>query len=272
VAKTIGIVVPTLGQRADWLSQTLESIRSQSYLPRKLAIVGPPTTRLEELAARHGAQLLLDRGTGLSGALNIGWRHLKEAVDYWTWLGDDDLLAPGAFECIVSALEAKPSALYGYGRTRIIDADGRSLCLTIPTSWAPLYARFGQDYIPQPGSLIRVQPLRDEENLLDETLLNAMDLELFLRLSAPGRKAWVYVAREVSASRAHEGSITHNKRSMDESEAARSRFRSPVANSIMRRVTRPRRLLERVYVKLQWTFTGRRQHRVYYGPTKRTSR
>jgi glycosyltransferase involved in cell wall biosynthesis len=267
VRAVVGVVVPTLGDRPDWLSQTLESIRSQDYPEVRILLVAPED-RLKGLAKRYGADFLLDRAPGLSPALNAGWRALRREVDYWTWLGDDDLLAPGSLRYTSSALDRNPDAMFAYGRTRMIDAGGRSLCLTIPTGFAPIYARYGQDHIPQPGSLIRVRPYRDAENIVDESLRNAMDLDLFLRLARGGRKSWAYVPKEVSAYRVHAGSITNNKGHEDESEKVREAYRSPRLNQLMGKVAGARRLAERLFFKGQWVLTGRKPHSVYYAGRK----
>ncbi len=51
-----------------------------------------------------------------------------------------------------------------------------------------------------------------------------MDLDLFLRLSRPGRKSWSYINTEVSAYRLHDGAITANKGGLDESDVVRASF------------------------------------------------
>jgi hypothetical protein len=259
----VTVVVPTLARRVQWLQRTLQSIRLQDHPRVNIDLVAPVNSVTRQIAESCGARLIADPETGLSEALNTAWRSRSEAATYWTWIGDDDLLAPGSVARSVKALDRNPAAAFSYGRTRIIDAHDNSLCLTVPTVLAPRYARWGQDNIPQPGSLLRCSALMGSERVVDPSLDNAMDLDLFLRLVGQGW-SWEYLPVEVSAYRIHDGTITHNKGSLDESERVRMRYRGDLANRFVRSARPAIRIADRVNAALQWRLTGRTAHHRYY--------
>lgn len=250
----VGIVVPTLGKRPEWLRLCLRSITSQTE-QANIVLVGPTSSDLEAIAELHGVKFLAEDRRGLSRAINSGWNLLSQEVEYFTWLGDDDLLAPGSLKLTAETLRANPTASFVYGRTMYIDESGNTIYRSFPTRYAPTYLRFGQDYIPQPGSLLRVSAV-DWSPLLDETLKNAMDLDLFLRLSEPGSDTWVYLPVELSAYRIHGEAITQQKGTADESDHVRDRYRSTCARKIALVVKKPRAILEKIYI---WT--------LWHGPT-----
>ena len=79
-----------------------------------------------------------------------------------------------------------------------------------------------------------------------------MDLDLFLKLSAPGKHSWVYLNKEVSASRVHAGAITQQKGDTDESESVRRAHRSGSFEFLHNLIRRPRRFAEKSFVWIQW--------------------
>jgi hypothetical protein len=141
---------------------------------------------------------------------------------YCTWLGDDDLLAPDALKLTVEALEGRLGASFAYGRLRFIDAGGETLGYVRPTSLAWRYIKYGKNFVPQPGSLLRYDVV-ERVGWVDASLKNAMDQDLFSKLALQGRP--VYVARELAAYRLHAAAITSTKGTRDESQAVRDRYR-----------------------------------------------
>ena len=117
------IVVATLGQRPEYLSQTLDSIRSQA-VPSDVLMVAPLDSRtVQEAAQKYAVAVLPDPGS-LPGAINLGAQQLKSHHEYFNWLNDDDLLEPGSLAATVAAkpegavniapavsAEAKPAAV-----------------------------------------------------------------------------------------------------------------------------------------------------------------
>lgn len=217
------IAIPTLGRRPDWLRAAVASISHQD-IPALVLLVGPNGHQLVDQARRLDVELHVVDEPGLSLAINSALRNTD--ATYVSWLGDDDMLAPGSLRRVRDALENAPAAPFGYGRTRYIDDRGRTIGHTLPGRWATNYLTVGKDFVPQPGSLIRRAALRDI-GYLDETLNNAMDLDLFIRLRSWGKP--VYVPYEVSAYRLHASSITATKGSTDEAERVRRSHLRPSA-------------------------------------------
>lgn len=244
------IVFPTRGERIGWLRDCVRSVKVQG-VSAQLVVVGPKTADLTGFCRSEGLEYIEDPGRGLSAAINCGWSCGTSATKYLTWLGDDDLLAPGSLGLMMTTLKNAPEAAFAYGRTRYIDSSGTTIYISIPTRFAPRYMKVGKDFIPQPGSLIRAEAITWTPPL-DESLRNAMDLDLFLRLSCGPRSRWAYVPVEVSAYRLHGGAITHNKGAADESEAVKERYRSRSWSQIAHRTATIRNFVERLLIWLQW--------------------
>lgn len=248
---SIGVVVPTLGERPDWLAACLHSLITQDVDNVQIVIVGPDTPALRAIALRFSTDFLARTPAGLSDAINAGFDMLLPRSKYVTWLGDDDLLAPGSLRSVRASLDSAPRATFAYGDTRYIDGAGNAIYLSRPTRFAPMYMRVGKDFVPQPGSLVRSSAL-PRRPALDPALRNSMDLDLFLYLSRTGKESWAYVRREVSAYRLHADAITAKKGSFDESEAVRKKYYPRGWRYIARPAAAPRRFLERALVWFQW--------------------
>ncbi len=238
------IVVATLGQRIDFLRQTLTSIREQS-LPSDVVIVAPTQIdAVRALAAEFGTQLLPDPGS-LAKAINLGMAAAEPCHEFVNWLNDDDLLEPGALAATVGALDADDSAVVAFGACRYIDPEGRQLWVSKAGPWAPRILKWGPDLIPQPGMLVRTASWRDVGGL-DESFRFAFDLDLLLKLQRIG--GFVNVGTVVSSFRWHPDSLTVGDRttSLQESERARRRALSPFARRCSWMWEGPVRLATRV--------------------------
>lgn len=246
----VGVVIPTLGERAEWLRDCIESVLAQDCYPTHVLLVGPGNELLRSLSAEYKIELIEAEPRGLSNAINTGFSALLTDCAFVTWLGDDDLLAPGSLEAARSRLKVT-TANFVYGNTRYIDAQGASIYVSKPTSVAPWYMRFGKDFVPQPGSLIRSDSI-SRRPVVDESLKNSMDLELFLYLSRPGRKSWSYVNQELSAYRLHPGAITSQKGVRDESDAVRNEYQPAIWKKMAPAWVPIRKFAEKALVWVQW--------------------
>lgn len=214
------IVVPTLGRELRWLTRCLDSIASQSR-PVLMRVVSTDQ-RIQDLARKFGAEFILQVDKGLSPAINLGLRDLPEYIRYVSWLGDDDLLAPGAIAAAEEALACAPGAPFVFGRIRYIDEADRTKCVIRPGRWAVEYSKRGRNFVGQPGSLIRREAF-ERVNGVDEGLRNSMDQDLFLRLSGTGSPE--YLNRELAAWRVHPDSISSTKGIADESRQVGTAYR-----------------------------------------------
>ena len=216
------IVVPTLGQRVDFLRRTLDSITGQSP-DVDLVIVAPSAaTEAREVSQALGAHVIDDPG-GLSAAINLGIAAAGSRHEYVNWLGDDDTLTKGSLAATSAALDRNPKASVAFGQCLYVDEDDNPLWVSRAGRAAPWILPWGPDLVPQPGMLIRREAWQAVGGL-DESLRFAMDLDLLLRLKRRG--PLVSVPRIVSTFRWHAESLTVSDRttSLAESEAVKRRY------------------------------------------------
>lgn len=219
MTRTVLVVLPTLGDRLETLAETLEAIEVQRQdVGLHLVVVMPgEATEARQLAERFGATVVVDPRQGISSAINAG---IEAATDetYYAWMGDDDLFRPGGLRTLRELLEADPSAVVAYGACDYIDPDGRVIGTSKAGRAAQWLLPWGPDLIPHPGSMIRLQAMR-EVGLFNPEHRYAMDLDMFLRLRGKGR--FLATSSVVSAFRWHPDSLTVSNRraSSAESEA-----------------------------------------------------
>lgn len=200
----VRLVVPSNGERPEYLERCLASVRRQRE-PVEAVVVGPARAAdaLRGAADRHGCGFLVEDERGLSNAVNQGWR--GATTEYLTWLGDDDLLTEGSLGAAREALDRVPGAAMAYGRLTVIDADDRTLYTLRPGTFASWFFRYGQNFVGQPGSLYRRSTVQ-RVGMLDPALRYAMDFDLHLRLRQSG--GMVYLPRVLGCFRVHPSSLT----------------------------------------------------------------
>ena len=218
----IGIVVPTMGTRSEFLRQSLASIRSAGNAT--IHVVGPESAQLESLLDPDSYDALItDPGTGLSAAIDAGLRSFPPSVQYINWLGDDDLLTEGSLDHALSVLSGNFGIALVYGGCEYIDGDGKSLWLNKSGSYAKYLMRFGPQLIPQPGALMR-RDMYEQIGGLDHQYKWAFDLDLLIRLSRVGKLQ--FTPRTLANFRWHEGSLSVGGRNGSVIEASRIRVNS----------------------------------------------
>jgi len=223
------IVVPTLGQRLGHLQDCLTSINTQDPGP-SIVLVGPDTLELRTLASDFGATWVPDPGSQTT-AINAGVLTASSHIRYVNWLGDDDLLEPGAIAATRHALEVDPSATVAYGSCRYIDESGSALWVNSAGPWASRILSWGPDLIPQPGMLVRLAAWNSVGGV-DESYRFAFDLDLLLKLKRIG--PLIDVGQIVSSFRWHPDSLTVGDRATNlaESERAKRNALSPRMRSV----------------------------------------
>ena len=225
MATEVLIVIPTLGQRVDYLRQTLESIRNQQVEADITVVTPVSATAARALAHEFNAKVLDDPGS-LPAAINLGVAEADIQHRYVNWLGDDDLLTDQSLESTVEALKANPQAVVAYGSCRYIDPQGKVLWVSKAGKWADRILTWGPDLIPQPGMLV-CKEAWELVGGLDESLSHAFDLDLLLKLKNQGE--FTPVDQVVSCFRWHPESLTVSDRSksLNESEEIKRRYLSP---------------------------------------------
>jgi GT2 family glycosyltransferase len=218
------VVVPTLGRRPALLTKSLASIRAQDHPGLDLVAVAPEGRGVEHMVAEHGGRFVPDPGSGgLSGALNAGLAAATPGTEYFAWLGDDDLLAPGSLRATTEALDTHPDAVMVFGWCDYIDENDTVVFRSRAGRLAAATITFGPNLIPQPGSLFRFDDVVAVGGL-DETVKLAMDLDLFLRLRKRGRL--LALRRTLASFRWHADSATVSGEtaSMEESDQLRMKY------------------------------------------------
>lgn len=217
-------VVPTLGERPELLVRSLRSILDQELPGLDLVVVAPADRGVQQLIEGTGARFVEDpRRGGLSGALNAGLAAAVPSTTYFTWLGDDDLLARGSLAATTRTLEENPDVALVFGWCDYIDAADQVVFRSRAGRIAAATLTFGPNLIPQPGSLMRYDDVIAVGGL-DESIRLAMDLDLFLKLRRRGRL--MALPQTLASFRWHPDSATvkAETESMEESDQLRMKY------------------------------------------------
>jgi GT2 family glycosyltransferase len=215
----VGIVVPTLGQRPEYLNQCLTSIRDagEAYV----VLVAPKNfdSSQQKLAGLIGEHII-DPEKGLPEAINSGFASMPKEVTFVNWLGDDDLLTPGAIRIASQALEQDTDLTMVFGSCDYIDPEGSRLWTNKSGQWAVPLLRFGPDLIPQPGALFRRDAFESVGGL-NPRWDWAFDFDLFIKLSKKGKLK--FIDETLASFRWHPESLSveFRKKSVDEASAVR---------------------------------------------------
>lgn len=179
------MALPTLGRRLQLLERTLGSLRAQAGVGVDIVVVAPQAEPgLAQLALQHDARLIVDAGH-ISAAVNRAFSEAGPAHRYAAWIGDDDMLVPGALPRAVAALESAPRAVMCYADCEYIDVAGRTLFTRKPPPAAPWLMQLVPGLIKSEACVFRLEAVRRAGGL-DDSLIYAMDLDLILRLRRQG--------------------------------------------------------------------------------------
>jgi hypothetical protein len=216
---TVGVVVPTIGERPQYLESTLKSIREagESFI----VLVGRKGFHASSYQKAGLVDLYIDEvEASVPNKINQGFRALPETIEYITWIGDDDLLAPGGLGIAVQALEKPEKPVLVYGHCQYIDSDGNDVLVKRSGRWAVPLLRFGPQLIPQPSAFFRRDAFEKVGGLSDKFQF-AFDFDLFLKLTNLGKA--VFINRVLSSHRWHATSLTYSRRWESVREASKVR-------------------------------------------------
>jgi GT2 family glycosyltransferase len=222
----VGVVVPTIGERPQYLDITLKSIREagDSYI----VLVGRKGFDASSYQNSGLVDLYIDElETSVPKKINQGFRALPENIEYITWIGDDDLLSPGSLGVAVSLLVQPEKPVLVFGHCQYIDSEGNDVLVKRSGSWALPLLRFGPQLIPQPSAVFRRDAFERVGGLSDKFEF-AFDFDLFLKLTKVGKG--VFVDKILSSHRWHATSLTYSRRwdSVKEASAVRTSNLSPL--------------------------------------------
>jgi len=137
VDNLVSTIIPVYN-RPRMLREAVRSVLAQTYRPIEIIISDDGSTDetadvSRELAETYPTEVRLvrNRNRGPGPAREAGrWIARGEFIQY---LDSDDLLHPGKFAVQIAALRAHPECGVAYGRSRLIDAEGR--VLADPFKW-----------------------------------------------------------------------------------------------------------------------------------------
>lgn len=224
VSKRVAIIIPTLGLRLDYLEQTIKSIRNSEDV--FLVIISPQQLNLNPQLATLVNEFQLEEGKGLAAAINQAAFGLPAGVEYFNWLGDDDLLTPNSISISAKALDNNPTASGVFGKCEYINSEGNRIGVNSSGLWATKLIMFGPDLIPQPGALLRLSTFKLIGGLRTQYKL-AFDVDMFIRLQKA--HPLIYVSHILGKFRWHNDSLS-----------VKSRLVSAKESSVIRRKNLPK--------------------------------
>jgi GT2 family glycosyltransferase len=248
----IGIVVPTLGQRPEYLELSLRSIRAAG--PIRIHLVAPdPESLRAGLDTALFDEIIQDPKLGLSRAIDIGLRSFPKEIEFINWLGDDDLLKPGSLTYALGVLQAHPESSLVYGGCDYIDADGSFLFANRSGRFAKYLMHSGPQLISQPAVLFR-RTAYESVGGLNFSYKWAFDLDLLMRLRSTGKLR--YVPKVLGSFRWHDNSLTVGSRRGSVNEA--SIIRRAALPTLLRWVSPLWELPLRKLIMIAGSFVSRR--------------
>lgn len=225
----VGIVVPTLGDRAELLKSSLLSVRAAG--DAHICVVAPLSADLKQLQLDGLIdQIVEDPGTGLPAAINFAIESLPDQIEYVNWLGDDDLLTPHSLNRAEEALSTFELD-FVFGSCDYIDIYGSVIGKNRSGKWAMWLIKYGPDLVPQPGSLYRRSAFNSVGGL-DASLGWAFDLDLFIRFEQS--VSWRYIPECFAQYRWHDATLSTGRRTemIAEARTVRSRYQSVMVRTV----------------------------------------
>ena len=212
-----------------YLSQTLQSVREQSYGNWRLVVVDdgtPDPAAVPRAVEGMDALVVRQPNRGLPAARNRGIA--EGTAPLIALLDDDDLWAPDKLAAQVAALEASPDAVASFTAGRYIDGDGNEFGEGWPAEPEPS-RRFVSGEVPAPRivTLMVRRTAHDAIGGFNETYSLAEDNEYILRMAIHGEME--AVPRPLVAYRRHDSNMSSadslegriaNRRLLDERLAA----------------------------------------------------
>lgn len=200
----MGIVVPTLGTRLNYLLECLESIRDAGI--KNVTIVAPEEAQISKVIPRNlFNRFLADPQKGLPEAINAGIASFPTSVKAVAWLGDDDKLMVGSIKSCEYLLNAGDRVVATFGICEYISEDSNVFWTNAYGQKSVELLKFVSNKLPQPGSWFKRSAF-ELVNGLDSSYKWAFDQDLFHKLSDVGRV--VYVPTVVAQYRWHSSSLS----------------------------------------------------------------
>lgn len=203
----ISIVTPSFEQ-GRYLEKTLRSVLEQNYPNLEYVVKdGGSTDNSRAIIERYQDKLshwVSTPDKGQSHAINIGFTHTSG--DIMGWLNSDDLLLPGALNCVADYFVKHPEIDVLYGNRLLIDESDNEIGRWIlpghsssTLSWA--------DFIPQETLFWRRSIWDKIGGQVDESFRFAMDWDLLIRFREAGAN-FTHIPYFLGAFRVHDNQKT----------------------------------------------------------------
>lgn len=199
---TVSIVTPSLNH-ANFLINTIDSISDQQYpaLEYHIQDGNSEDGTLDLLRSIRAENLSWSSEPDSGQAQAINRAFSKTNGEIMAWVNSDDLLLPGALNCVIYHFNKHPEIDVIYGNRLLIDEDNKEIGSWIlpkhnnnVLSWA--------DYIPQETLFWRRSIWDKTGAKLDESFQFAMDWELLIRFRDSGAN-FLHIDRFLGAFRVH---------------------------------------------------------------------
>jgi hypothetical protein len=212
----VGIIVPTIGGRPEYLPLALQSIRDAGNA--YVILVGNKGFDASNFLESGLIDEYLDeQEPRLSASITFGINSLPSHIRFVSWLGDDDLLMPNSLTLVTKRILESDQPVMVFGGCLYIDPAGRPIWNQRSGQWAVPLLRFGPQLIPQPGSIFRRDVFESLGGLSREYGW-AFDFNLFIGLSKHGRIA--FLRETLACFRWHPGSLSVGLRRESVAEAS----------------------------------------------------
>jgi hypothetical protein len=199
------IIVPTLGNRPEYIHACLNSLVNQSVKPK--IIVAHPEKSLEGIreviADFPGVDFVAIEGTQVEVINQIAYRN--QEYKYMNWLGDDDLLPKHSIEFSQNYLEVNEKIGGTFGRVTYINSEGIPVGSYLPPRLAQALVCIIPAVIKLEAGLFRMSNFIKLGGL-DEKLKYAPDVYITINLRRYGK--WRRINQDLCHFRIHQSSLT----------------------------------------------------------------
>ena len=203
----VSVITPSFRQ-ASFIGRTINSVLDQKYPNLEYFIQdGGSTDGTVEIVEKYADRIAgweSKPDGGQSQAINLGFA--RTTGDIMAWLNSDDVLLPGAINCIVDYFNRHPEVDVIYGDRLLIDERDREIGRWVMPqhddgvlSWV--------DYVPQETMFWRRSIWDKVGSRIDETFRFAMDWDLLVRFRDAGA-TFAHIRRFLGAFRVHEAQKT----------------------------------------------------------------
>jgi hypothetical protein len=175
-----------------------------------------------------------DNGLGLEECINSALLEIK--TEFWTWIGDDDLLVMNQVVEVLEILKADSNAIFAYGDCAYINDSNEIIGVNRFGHLASRVIKWGPNLIPQPSCIFRTKSVL-ESGGLDSGLQYAFDQYLVQKLLSRGKA--VYLRGISSKYRFSESTLTSENRisSLIESLNVRIKFSTNIIEKFIQFLT-----------------------------------